>query len=533
MGGSFNLTELALHLCHVRPAPTAAPATVEPEPVKPQPTPLLMLPPEIIHQILAWLPCHSLVSLARVCRHLRDAAAEDLLWQSLLRPNIPACDFPDNPFPSNTYRDLYITHHPYWFVPRNKIWISNDPYVGRVMLCKFDPRRGCIEGYRLLAERGPSQTIVWPHLPGVVIHTFNPSVRLWLDDPVLKLPHDPATFSSKLGWWEGEIRMLLGRPGYNTSASFFLSRDIPDDAVHPSMDVWPPPTIPNMPRVRASSGDKFRARAHKPQRCEEISQTTFRMRHWSQFASGMSTYGVRIGEEVTTWSTIDPVLYMPTKEKPYQGIFVGDYAGHGCEFLLIMQTDEAASVPQRSDLRHHTHDEQHVPFSHQQQHTDTQPNANVHTPPSPSSMPRASMLTDLPANSAIYDDPSIFHGAIKAVKLTGDPNVPRGQYSFIAEDIGPAGFIRTATEKPFVGARVVQSHGHVAARGFVHGEPEAVAPSLARVLLLTCGPLDEFIVSQLLLISHDRMAQYWVPYGHVSFYRRVDIDDLMRTTFST
>ncbi|RMZ90883.1 hypothetical protein DV736_g1897, partial [Chaetothyriales sp. CBS 134916] len=449
----------------------------EPELVKPQPTRLLMLPPEIMHQILAWLPCRSLASLGRVCRQLRDAAAEDLLWQRLLRPNIPARDFPDNPFPSNTFRDLYLTHHPYWFMARNKIWISDDPYVGRIMLCRFDPRRGCIEGYRLIAERGTPQTMVWPHNPGVVIHTFNPCVRLWLDDPILKLAHDPITFNTKLGWWEGEIRMSVGRPGYNTSASFFLSCDIPDSALHPSMDVWPPRTIPNMPRVRASSGDKFRAKAHKPQRYDKISQTTFRMRHWSQFASGMSTYGIRIGEEVTTWSTLDPGLYRPTKEKPYQGIFVGDYAGHGYgparHAFPMIYTGTGSSTP---------------------------------------TLPRAHMWADLPTNSAMLDDPSIFSGAIEAVKLTGDPNVPRGEHSFIAEDIGPAGFIRTAMEKPFVGARVVRSRGHVAARGFVH---------------------NEFIISQLLLISHDRLAQYWVPYGHISFYNRVDIDHLMNTTFNS
>ncbi|RMZ82985.1 hypothetical protein DV737_g1850, partial [Chaetothyriales sp. CBS 132003] len=505
-----------------------------------------MLPAEIMHHILAWLPCRELVLLGRVCRQLRDATAEDLLWQRLLRPNIAGRDFPHHPFPSNTFRDLYITHHPYWFVARNKIWISDDPFVGRIMLCKFDPRRGCIEGYRLLAERGASQTIVWPHLPGVVIHTFNPHVRLWLDDPVLKLAHNPTAFR----WWEDEICMSIGRPGHNISASFFLSRDLPDCALHPSMVVWPPRSIPNMPRVRASSGDdKLGAKAHKPQRYDQISQTTFRMRNWSQFALNLSTYGIRIGEQVTTWSTLDPGLYTPTEEKPYQGIFVGDYAGHGCEFLLVMQTDGPAGLPghghgrrgQEQDAaagrQQHATDPESGPSSQPPSSSGTQPpSSSAPQPPSSSATlplsssatlplspsatlplsPSAtlplspSILTDLPATSAIHDDPSIFRGAIEAVKLTGDPNVPRGEHSFIAEDIGPAGFIRTAMEKPFVGARVVRSRGHVAARGFVH---------------------DEFIPSQLLLISHDRLAQYWVPYGHISFYNRVDIDDLINTTF--
>ncbi|TKA53786.1 hypothetical protein B0A49_10721, partial [Cryomyces minteri] len=118
------------------------------------------------------------------------------------------------------------------------------------------------------------------------------------------------------------------------------------------------------------------------------------------------------------------------------------------------------------------------------------------------------------AEAEIPDDPDdIYHGRIEAIKLTGDPNVPRGEYTFIAPDIGPAGFVRTAMEAPFgdkatgQGARVVKSVGHIAARGFRD---------------------DEYIPSQLILIDHDRMAQYWEAFGHISFYQRVDVDALLR-----
>jgi len=39
---------------------------------------------------------------------------------------------------------------------------------------------------------------------------------------------------------------------------------------------------------------------------------------------------------------------------------------------------------------------------------------------------------------------------------------------------------------------------------------------------------DEFIPSQLFLISPDLMAQYWLPFGHISFYKRIDVDELLR-----
>lgn len=407
----------------------------------------LQLPPEVLHQVLASLPCQSLVSLSRSCRQLRRLSQTDLLWANLLRPNIPAEDFPPDPYPSSSYRDLYITHHPYWFLSRWKLWISDEPHIGRIMICRFDPRRGCIEGYRLLAERSPASGVIWPYDETVHIHLFNPRVHLWLDDPILKLAHDIVPFNTRQGWWEGEIKMSVGRPGHNTSASFFLSRDIPPRLQDKSMELWPPRTIPNMPRVRAASVDKFRGRGHKPQKYDEISQTTFRMRHWSQFSTGTSHFGIRIGEEVSTWSTIDPSLYTPTAEKPYQGIYVGDYAGHGCEFLLVMQTEKAPAPP---------------PMKATSRYYDVPEEERMLQPESV----EFSAVTDPP----VAVDNGIFQGAIEAVKLTGDPNIPRGEHTFIADDIGPAGLIRIADERPFKGARIVKSRGHVAARGFQNGK---------------------------------------------------------------
>ena len=71
------------------------------------------------------------------------------------------------------------------------------------------------------------------------------------------------------------------------------------------------------------------------------------------------------------------------------------------------------------------------------------------------------------------DDPAC-RGRIEAVKLTGDPNIPRGEYTFIAPDIGPGGLIRVADEELFKGARIVKSVGHIAARGFRDGEHDLV-----------------------------------------------------------
>lgn len=33
--------------------------------------------------------------------------------------------------------------------------------------------------------------------------------------------------------------------------------------------------------------------------------------------------------------------------------------------------------------------------------------------------------------------------------------------------------------------------------------------------------------SQLVLISNDRLAQFWIGFGHISFFERVDIDSFL------
>jgi hypothetical protein len=36
---------------------------------------------------------------------------------------------------------------------------------------------------------------------------------------------------------------------------------------------------------------------------------------------------------------------------------------------------------------------------------------------------------------------------------------------------------------------------------------------------------DTYIESQLIMISPDRLAQFWVGFGHISFFERVRIDE--------
>jgi hypothetical protein len=82
---------------------------------------------------------------------------------------------------------------------------------------------------------------------------------------------------------------------------------------------------------------------------------------------------------------------------------------------------------------------------------------------------RTSNSLDPSEGTNTSEDETVYRGRIEAVKLTGDPNIPRGEYTFIAPDIGPNGLIRVAKEDMFKGARIVRSVGHIAATGFRDG----------------------------------------------------------------
>ncbi len=141
--------------------------------------------------------------------------------------------------------------------------------------------------------------------------------------------------------------------------------------------------------------------------------------------------GLHLGEEVYTYSTLEPWLYTPTEEKPYRGIFVGDYSGHGCEFLLMHQPDNEEPFDEASVIRRE--------------------------------------YETVEEWEARKKEERVFRGSLEAIKLTGDPNVPRGEHTFIADDLSSTGFVRTATESRFKGARIVKSRGHIAARMFRNG----------------------------------------------------------------
>jgi hypothetical protein len=445
---------------------------------KPLP-PLLALPPELLHAILAQLEPLDVAAVSATCKALHEHSFSDLIWQQFIQRqvNVPIT----STGPCKSYRDLYIAHERFWFLAKHKIWFSDRELTGRMIVTRFDQRRGCIEGYQLLGVSRNTRFEHWSADTDVIIHSFEPSVKLHLDKPVLHFGvdnGDRGAGSSSQGMqpddnrFSQEIPMMMGdHPGFVRN-NFMLTRALDPDVADenfakgfPYGYVWPPPCVPAHTNVSGIGQDTSALRSYDLPRCRsQVCDQSFRIRQWMEMPGTPSPLvlqartngimeqimalgglaepdnmrrrggvGVHLGEEVTTYSTLDPALYTPTPTKPWRGIWVGDYSGHGCEFILVNQPDDEPATDEELGL---FRDELDTDEHWEKRRTDAR----------------------------------IYRGRLEAIKLTGDPNVPRGEYTFVADDLGPNGFVENATEEPFVGARVVHSKGHIAATGFVGGE---------------------------------------------------------------
>ncbi|KAF1828852.1 hypothetical protein BDW02DRAFT_593003 [Decorospora gaudefroyi] len=493
----------------------------------PSVTPLLNLPSELVTHILAYLNFSDLLSVSLVNKALREHSLQDTLWQPFVQAEVPGYTVPK---PGHmTWRELFQQHHPYWFISRRKIWFADSPHTGKLLVARYDHRLNAIEAYALGAERRQPTFLAWDQHPEAIIHTFSPRVQLDLNAPVIRL--NAAAYAEAIGntghRLPKEVPMSLYREMPRQSAGLYsqllLTKPWLTHITTSATPVWPPLTLPSRQRARNDiSPSGLRALGQKPSLIKELSTCTFRIRKWMEFSTRAHGVSMRIGEDITTFASLPKACWTPTARKPWQGIWCGDYAGHGCEFLLIMQPDHPRPLPERAEWAMRARDRAESVSS--EGSWSTAPTDSV----SPGEDAGEAMVTaddvgdsvatlqgavhsrseaSSAASCSGEQEETVYQGRIEAVKLTGDPNIPRGEYTFIAPDIGPNGLLRVATEDIFKGARIVKSVGHIAARGFRD---------------------DNYMSSQLILISHDRLAQYWETFGHVSFYQRVDIDAFTR-----
>lgn len=145
------------------------------------------LPAEIIHHIFGYLPDFALARASKTSHILQAYAYNELLWMRLVQENFPSASRPSSPSPAKSWRKLYIAHHPYWFLLRHKIWFSDRRDVGDLIVARYNNEDGSIRAFRLLARHGLHTSHVWGHDADIYIHHFKPEMRLWVDDPAIKL----------------------------------------------------------------------------------------------------------------------------------------------------------------------------------------------------------------------------------------------------------------------------------------------------------------------------------------------------------
>ncbi|EMC94848.1 hypothetical protein BAUCODRAFT_25951 [Baudoinia panamericana UAMH 10762] len=552
---------------------------------------LLGLPAELLHQILAYLEPLDLGRAAQTCKVLATQTYDDQIWMPLVNQYLP--EPLTGPAPSKTFREVYIAHHPYWFLVKRRLWFGDIEHVGKLVAARYDARRGCIEAYTVAAQRGRHTLEFWEKDREVIIHSFNPKIVLDMNRPVLKLDlgglrtddqpdNEPSARSyAPPSNYSKEILMeTLAEAGLYSS--FMLCRALPEKAITEQTAVWPPLRFPTPAHVRNNTHNSYQSTGHRPSRLDEVSQYHFRLRKWVEFngrrasplsltSSGLQAalgmvgpyfaanltssagggMSIRMQEGITTFASLPDWCFTPTPQKPWQGLWCGDYSGHGCEFLVVLQPDkqDERPLPEGMDwLRQWFRGQRRGSGSSDSSYASAQEDFDVvqaareqvalelaswteqeqYQVPTPQAILEG--FTETPFDSpsqptAPNDDaPS---GRLEAIKLTGDPNIPRGEYTFVAPEIGEAGLLRVADEKIFKGARIVRSAGHIAGRGFREGEHFTTSE---RTTATTDACEDQYTPSQLIMISHDRLAQFWEGFGHISYYQRVDLDALMKYT---
>ncbi|KAI6874189.1 hypothetical protein KC323_g781 [Hortaea werneckii] len=569
--------------------------------------PLLALPAELLLHIFSYLSPLDLGSAAQTCHGLLCHAYDDALWQPLVSHNLhqPL----SSPAPCHTFRDLYLSHHPHWFLPRYRVWFADSQPSGKLLIARYNSAKGSIEAHAVVAQRGHHTLDFWEKDREVIIHSFNPHVSLSLHQPVLKLDVDsprtsdqPQNNPSDRGYappsrYNKEVLMDTFADA-GLYSSFMLCRNLPKAAMTEQTRLWPPLRLPAKSRTRNDSGSGFLSSGHRPSRLSEVSQHNFRLRKWVEYTGRRSTptilpfnspnglsaalglnngpsaspgsppaffaaglpsterggLSIRMPEDITTYATLPPESYMPRPGKEWQGIWCGDYSGHGCEFLLITQPDDedARPLPEGMDwlrgwfgeaaesgrqrresggsdqgsegswvsarespsqdegdeashssrpTERRVRDEdprdvaarQIAALAHQaeteataeeraaallfaegllQPHevldgfTGGEASQSASSSSAAQAEPSSSWAAEAPADEFTdYNDAPF--GRLEAIKLTGDPNIPRCEYTFIAPDIGHKGFVRVCDEEMFKGARVVRSAGHIAGRGFI------------------------------------------------------------------
>ncbi|KAI5291044.1 hypothetical protein KEM54_006561 [Ascosphaera aggregata] len=425
-----------------------------------------------------------------------------------------------------TYKQLYISRFPFWFILERRFFFADYEGTGKLIISRFNRATAGIEAFNVVVPRlnvagnaGANGGIeVWEgrENEGWILRSYMPDLQLWYDDPVLVIDSESTKAARRqarkkmnirpgrerehenddendddddddddetdegesdselqesnpetteiIPWRANGVTMELKSQPATSSASASASAATPLLSSKWASVPWPPTTIPlsslsqrivTNPSYAAAPGLSF------------LSTYGFHLTRSIGFAPQPGGYAFGVNMEVdATYASLDEEVYTPTPSKPLQGIWVGDYSGHGSEFLLLVHRDD---------------------YDDKSEGNGQQGAATPQT-----------------------DEKGDQYSPIPPLRQTAthsrDANIPRGQVSFIIPDLSPAnGLIRMATESPFTGSPVFRGKGHIARNGFLE---------------------SKWIDVEVIMVSVNVLAVVWVEMGVVAYLKRVDIREL-------
>lgn len=234
--------------------------------------------------------------------------------------------------------------------------------------------------------------------------TIDPSVLITNFQPQIRLWEEPILILTKdtPSNEHQEIQPPSRRDRGSIARSLSRTSVIPPERQERSILFWPPATIPSRERTRRSSMQGFRGAEHQPRSADETAETLFRLRKW-------------------------------------------------------MVSNENPNMPFERTLRHLMMRDDVETFSALDKELYT---PNIEYPL------RGLWVGDYNAHGCEF---ILFHQPtpkrLEGIKITGDINVPRGEYTFIISNLHEP--LRIADEEEWRGASVVKASGQIAASQFM------------------------------------------------------------------
>ncbi|KAJ4292836.1 hypothetical protein N0V88_005494 [Collariella sp. IMI 366227] len=327
---------------------------------------LTALPAELIAAILSYISPVDLCHISATCRTLYKHATDEHIWQAFVQDHVPGQRI-TSPYPCASFRELYGAHDPRWFLPKYKIWFSDVGLPGRLIFIRYDQ------------PEIPMSTSIIGRLKSTFIHTRHipdferddPSRHAWPPismRPILSpcLVRGVGRDLSPMPIRQGDTALTRNQLCMRT---FRIRKcmQLPFSTHSTTMDElgfrFGPLSAPAMELLTESGGASMGSIATVP----------------VDGGDGTERMLVSLCEEISTYATLEEEWYTPTREKPWRGIWVGDYGAHGCEFLWVRQDDDEVTM-------------------------------------------------EVPVEGE-GEGERVYRGKLEAIKLTGDANVPRDSYT--------------------------------------------------------------------------------------------------------